>query len=277
MRPITLDELALYSSWPRRMLQATGGDVALDRDWLARREYGEKYQFLLDARDERGGGDYDLVRRLELGERADEVAMSLGDRLYAATLSEAMEASLACLMTTLRPEALLARGAIDLGCGYGYLLHRLKELTRGMVELRGGELVPSGVELAHRLDPTVPVEPFDFYSDTCAPLENADERRMVVTTSYALHQLRSAQPAVDLLAKYRKRIAVVVNLEPEEDHFGEGLLGLLRKRYGRYHNYSADLGRVLRERDDVEIDYVMPAAVGANALLPGTITVWRFR
>lgn len=272
MREIPLDDLPFYSPWPRQMLQENGRTVG-NRYWAAVvTEYSQKYGKLLDAYEGSGSKmTYEQLRDVELGNH--EVAASLGNRLYATSLPWAMEKSLDCLMKYLRPEAMLVGSVVDLGCGYGYLLHRLRRAVNDSVELWGGELTKPGVELGNLLGATI--WRCDLLTDACAPLEHVPGPS-VVTTSYVFHQLESARPAIDLLAKYREKIEVVINLEPEEDHFGAGLLGLLRRRYGQINDYSADLNRVLAGRNDVKIEVVEPAVVGANALLPGTITVWRF-
>jgi SAM-dependent methyltransferase len=175
-------------------------------------------------------------------------------------------------------EAADAATVVDLGCGYGYLLARLRAVLAG-VELRGGEYASSGVELARRLhqaDEQITVERFDFLSpDPCRPMERA-RAPVVVVTAFALHQLPSSAPAVEVLHRYRERIAAVVTFEPEDELFGGSLLGLMRLRYQQLNDYSADVLRELRARDDVEVETVVPNLIGVNALLPGTLAVWRF-
>lgn len=273
MKEISLDELPLYSPWPERLLGSPRRRGTLRSREYVWREYNMKYEGLLTAYAAGEATDYHAIRQLEVG--GATVAASMGKHLVALPRFKAMERAIEVLMGCLRPEAFLAGRVVDLGCGYGYLLSQMSVFPR--LELRGGELVDAGRTLASLLDTNsrLGIEQFDFLSDVCWPLERMTFPA-VVTTSYALHQLESARPAVELLARYREKIAAVVNLEPEEDHFGDGLLGLLRKRYGMVNGYSADLLRVLGERDDVTVDVVEPAIVGPNALLPATLTVWRF-
>jgi SAM-dependent methyltransferase len=164
---------------------------------------------------------------------------------------------------------------VDLGCGYGYLLKRIQRMYPSCTAtLRGGDVSPRAVALANSFGLWADV--FSFLEGDCEPLADA-EPPVLVVTAYALHQLPSAAPAVALLSRYRDKIATVVSLEPEEAFFGSGLLGLLRHAYGKANDYSADLLRVLNDRGDVWIDHHVPNAIGANALLPGTISAWRFR
>ena len=204
--------------------------------------------------------------------------MSIGDELFGTTPVEAIERSLALHIEHVARVAVHAATVVDLGCGYGYLLARLRSLLDD-IELRGGEYAPTAVALAQRLyrsDDRLTVEGFDFLSSGPCPSLEAARPPAVVVTAFALHQLPSAAPAVALLHRYRDRIASVVTFEPEDELFGGSLLGLLRLRYQEVNDYSADLLRTLRARDDVEIETVVPNVIGANALLPATLAVWRF-
>lgn len=280
MKKICLDDLPRYSPWPERLLDepspATtypGAREKLRRQHVVR-EYEEKYGALLEFYEQRPLTTYEDLRSIELDDRR-EVAMSIKDQLYAVELEEAMECSVDAMLKYLRAEALLAGSVVDLGCGYGYLLHKLGKSVHGKVRMRGGELTQAGTLLAQRLGTFVTRCDF-LREEPCAVLETLQERS-VITTSYAMHQLPTAEYAVELLSRYREKVSTVVCLEPEEDLFGDGLLGLLRRRYGKFCGYSADLLRVLKSRRDVNIEFVEKNAIGANALLPGTISVWSFR
>lgn len=275
MRPITLDELPYYSPWPECMIG--GGSVKYQRTRDAViREYEEKYGVLLEAVELFSPAPeriFDAVRGMEYEDR-NEVAISMGKGLYVASQREAMELSVSTLLPYLRTEAMLTGSVLDLGCGYGYLLHRLRECTKGEIRLRGGELTHAGVLLGQRLG--LDISRVDFFTQSAIDYLERLPEPTVITTSFTLHQLPTAAPVVEMLSRYREKITGVVCLEPEEDYFGDGLLGLLRKRYGRLCDYSADLIRVLKERKDVAIDLIDENAIGANALLPGTVSVWNF-
>lgn len=244
------------------------------------REYEEKYGALLKMAEDLEGPPPELLETVRWKEVGDAPAqMSIGDSFFETTTAKAMEASLHMHIDEIGNVALgRAASIVDLGCGYGYLLSRLRPLLGREVELRGGEISPVAIELAKRLhgwDPNLTVESFDFHAARCPPLGKA-AAPCVVVTAFALHQLPTAASAAKLLYRYRDKVEAVVTLEPEEDLFGSaGGVGDMRRRYQRAHDYSADLLRCLG--NDVVIDKLMANAVGANALLPGTLTVWRFR
>jgi SAM-dependent methyltransferase len=240
------------------------------------REYTEKYAPLLRAHEENDRLTLERIRELEVG--YGEVQMSIGTKLCDTTRAEAMEISLQMHLDYIVISAFgTAASVVDLGCGYGYLLARLRPLLGRHVELRGGEISSSAVALAERLhrgDDLLSVGFFDFHNSRCGVLDAA-KAPCVVVTSYALHQLATAAPAIRMLSHYASKIAAVVSLEPEEDFFGGSPLGKARLRYQREHDYSADLLRCVKDWG-AEIETIVPNAVGANALLPGTLGVWRF-
>lgn len=289
MEPITLDELPAWTPWPARLLGMPerttrgGARVTLRPSRVsrsrrrARGEFREKYGPLLAAYRENPELTLSDLKRLEIGDFQRPTAMCMGEHLFGTVLGEAISRSEKVFseMATAVIQKHDVRSVVDLGCGYGSLLFRFIASLPD-VQLLGGDLSLEAVVLGEELfGDTISLYPFDFYDCNYEVLERADAP-VAVLTSYALHQLPSARNVVRVLDQYREKIAMVMCLEPEEDHFGDGLLGLLRRRYGQVNGYSADLLRVLGARDDVEVTSI-PNVVGANALLPGTFSVWRFR
>jgi SAM-dependent methyltransferase len=223
----------------------------------------------------------EAIRVQEIEGLPQEIIMSTSDtKLFRGPRREVYAHYEGWLIRKLVPYAKRARSVVDLGCGYGFFLSLLKDALVRKVPLYGGDFSPAAVHLAQALnrnDEFFCVWPFDFLGNgRCIPLESADAPCLVFT-SYAIHQLPTAQPAIDVLTFHRKKIGCVITFEPEEDYFGNTLLGLLRHRYGQVNGYSANTIRLLRERDDVEIERIIPNAMGVNALLPGTLCIWKFR
>lgn len=264
---IEVDELPFYSPWVRDLLEDYTVEYFHRTQEHVQREYDEKYGRLKWAR------SMEDARKIELRQDVRRpVAMSRGDDLFAASVEEAMDAGVKELLAAVLK--LKPMSVVDLGCGYGYFLWRLRQASTAKLVVAGGETNGTARAIAQRLLPER-VEWFTFEHNyeilrNCVP-------EPVVVTSYALHQLPTAAPVLDALSYWRDKITEVVCFEPEEDYFGGGLLGRLRRLYGRANDYSADLIRCLDRRDDVEILDIHPNVVGANALLPGTITVWRFK
>jgi SAM-dependent methyltransferase len=277
VREIGLDELPAWSPWPERLLGLAEAPAERRTPDKVMREYdGDKYGPLLDAVEHDPSLSLEAVKRLELGDPAREVAMSIGDRLYVAELAEAFRLTTEALVERVVAAAGGAAAVVDLGCGYGYQLAHVGAALPG-VALHGGEYAPRAVELARRLHgDRVAVERFDFHAATCEPLETAPAPALVVL-SYVVDQLPTAAIAVDLLARHRDRIARVLSFDVEASvQDGGTLLGLLRRRYAEVNDYSSDLLGVLRGRSDVRVESVEPNVIGPNALLPASAVVWSF-
>lgn len=273
LREIALDELPAFSPWPARLLGlAAARDEPRTPERVMREYDRDKYGPLLDAVKRDPALTADDVRRLELGSPDAPVAMSIGDRLFAAPAAEALRRTTEALVERVGSRLGAARSIVDLGCGYGYQLARLGD-AHPRPQLRGGELSPRAVRLARHLG--MAVDRFDFAGGTCAPLEQAAAPAVVVL-SYTVNQLPSAAVAVELLAAHRDRIDRVVCFDAERRAQDDGLLGLLRRRYMELNRYSWDLLDVLDARPDVRVEAFEPNVIGPNALLPASLVAWRF-
>lgn len=273
MREIELDELPRWSPWPARLLGLTGSAREPRTPESVLREYDrDKYGPLLEAIDRDPSLTVEDLKRLELGDPDAPVAMSIGQRLYAAPIEEAFRRTTELLVERVGRHLDGAAALVDLGCGYGYHLAQIGR-AHPRLALAGGEFAPSGRELARRLG--LAVEPVDLLAGGVGPLDRA-RAPAVVLLSMVLHQLPSAAPAVEALAPHRERIARVVVFDALEGVQPESLLGLLRRRYMQLNRYSWDLLEVLSRRVDVSVDVVEPNLIGPNALLPGSLAVWRF-
>ncbi len=179
LTPVTVDALPDWSPWPAKLLGLSAARQQRRTTEHLRREFNlEKYGALLAAVEREPGLSLEQVRRLEIGDPEQRVAMSIGDELFGASLGVAIDRLVAMQLEriTAVTKATGAATVVDLGCGYGYLLARLRSVL-GTVELRGGEHAPNGVALAERLhhdDRSLTVDRFDFLStEACRPLEAA--------------------------------------------------------------------------------------------------------
>jgi hypothetical protein len=275
-REITLDELPRHSPWPARLLglEAAGREPRTAASVL--REYDrDKYAPLLAAVEREPGMSVEDVKRLELGDPGTPVVMSEGDRLLLVPAAEAVRRSVDTVTALVAEQAAGAGAVVDLGCGYGYQLAQLAPVLPG-VRLLGGEYAPSAVALAGRLHAGdgIAVEEFDFLAGRPGPLARAENA--LVLLSYVLTTVPDVAAAVELLAAQRERIGRVVVFDADRSLFGDGLLGLLRRRYVEVNDYRCELLDVLRARTDVTIERVDADVIGPNALLPASVIVFRF-
>jgi SAM-dependent methyltransferase len=274
LREIELDELPRWSPWPARVLGLSGRAREPRTAASVLREYDQdKYGPLLRAVEADPSLTVEDVKRLELGDPAAPVAMSIGERLYVTGVEDAFRRTTELLVDRVGRRLDGAASIVDLGCGYGY---HLAQYARAFPELAlsGGEFAPSARELAGRLH-GIAVEPLDLVTGDAVTLERA-EGPVVVVLSMVLHQLPSAVAAVEAIARHREKVSRVVVYDALEAAQPDGLLGLLRRRYMQLNHYSWDLIEVLERRNDVVLLELEPNAIGPNALLPGSIAVWRF-
>jgi SAM-dependent methyltransferase len=272
--PITLNELPQWSPWPARILGLETAQREARTPESVLREYDrDKYAALLAAVDADPQLDVEQVKALELGDPVAPVAMSLGERLYVARMRDAFAHTTELLLERIDPHLAGAAALVDLGCGYGYHLTRLAAAYPDLA-LSGGEFAPTARRLAARLH-TIPVEATDLRQGDVGPLARASTPA-VVLLSMVLHQLPSAASAVEALACHRHAIARVIVFDAFAGAQPPGLLSLLRERYVELNHYSWDLLEVLDARSDIEIITLEPNLVGPNALLPGSLAVFRF-
>ncbi len=269
---IQLEDLPQYSPWVARILGLEPGN------WHIPPDYEERYFPLLAAYH----ADPTLtpldLKQLEMAEPQKIVAMSVGEKLYRTRWLTAQRYSDALVLEhVVRKQRGQQATVVDLGCGWGYFLTLLRKRMPAKA-IRGLDISQSGIILARDLHVYHGAEVARYDLASGAHCEVLDETPgpLVVLSVFTCHQLYSAAPVIDLLARWKKKIIAVVQLEPEEEHFGEGLLGMLRKKYSLTRNYSADTYSVLSARDDITFDTLRPAVIGAQALLPGSLLVWRF-
>jgi hypothetical protein len=250
------------------------------------REYDkEKYARTLETyrhHSARGPVTPEDLKRLEAAEAPapNPRVVSKGDQLFlcAADLVEFREEYLGVLESALRDAVAGAEVVIELGCGYGYNLWRLRNRFPGKLWL-GGEFSQNAVRLAGLLfenDRELRVEHFDYYDPAYELFHRAGDRPTVVFTAHSIEQIPSAAPFLIGLSRHRARIRDVFHFEPVYELHGEGLLGLLRRRYAEVNDYNRDLLSGLRARADIRVVQTRADVLGINPLNPTSVIQWRF-
>jgi SAM-dependent methyltransferase len=176
--------------------------------------------------------------------------------------------------------AMAARGCrsiVELGCGYGYNLHRLRRVLPDRAYL-GGDIAPTAVQLARRLfaEDCVSVVEFDYYADDYTLLRDV-EGPVLVFTCHSVEQLPKAGHMLDVLARHAGHIARVVHFEPVYESHGETLIGRLRRAYADSVDYNRDLLGLLRAHPHVRLEAIDANPFGINPLNPTTVVEWTFR
>jgi hypothetical protein len=208
------------------------------------------------------------------------IAASFGDRIVRISSARALQEYRSTIQSAVSPVAANVDRVIELGCGYGIQLWRLKPWM-SHVKMTGGEYARNAIDLAAELYVNVPdidVQPFDFYDDHYGEVFAGCARRSaVVFTAHAISQLPSAKHAISLLQQHADRIQRVIHIEPVTGLYDESLLGLMRKRYAECNDYNRDLLEVLERNPHIRILRTVPNVMGTNPLTPVSVVEWEFR
>lgn len=276
---ISLNELPAHSPWPARLLGLEPWSATKRDSTKIEEEYAQgNYKRCLELFEQRGGNcSMDDLRSVEFGTSDQQVVISHGDELALSTLPGAYKEHYRLLERAVAPHVADGDMLVELGCGYGYNLALLKERLKKQVSLRGGEYAETGVTLGGKFfeDSDTRIEKFDFYSSTYSILEDT-EAPLVIFTAHAIEQIPDISNMFDALSEHRAKIKAVVHIEPVYEFQGEGLLGLLRKRYIEVCDYNRNLYTQIESRADIQIDVCEKNIFGINGINPSSVILWHF-
>jgi hypothetical protein len=274
MVPVQLDDLPHYNPWPARLLDlAPWIPQSRTREKVDREYDKEKYAHILDSCSHRVATEpltAEDVKRSELSELypSSQRLVARGNQLFLtdANLMEFREEHTSLLESAMRDAIAVAEVVIELGCGYGYNLWRLRPRFPDKLWL-GGEFSPNAVRLAgmlYRNDSRLRVEHFDYYDTADDLFRHTGDRPTVVFTSHSIEQLPSAAPFLVGLTAHRAAIRDVFHFEPVYELHGDGLLGLLRRRYTEVNDYNRDLLTTLCACSDIRVVQTQGAVLGST-------------
>jgi len=282
MRPIDLNDLPKWSPWPARILGSTA--------WLPKtrstedtgREYNdEKYHRALDYYLKCGGEKTpEEVNAYEFGRDASEpMCVARGATLYLTTAAEGFREHYDMVRDTVVEALGGCQTVVELGCGYGLNLWRLKPHAPGRV-LAGGDFADNAVRLAaglYRDHPQLSVRHFDFYDEGAYRFLESLTPPLLIFTCGALELLTETSRVFHILARYAPAIETVLNFEPVYQLHDDGtLLEMMRRRYIELNDYNRDFLPELQARADVRISRVTPSVFAVNPLNPISIVQWNF-
>lgn len=278
---IPLEDLPRWSLWPSRLLGLTPWETPERTLAKVAAEYdGEKYAAclrFLEESDERPA--IETLRGFDIGDPEQIICVSHHSRLWEMSQHDARERYARIVTQALQDVMNTAATVIELGCGYGYNMWRLRHDYPDH-RFVGGEYSINAIELARRLftDVTdVHVTNFNYYDAHYDVLAEASgDGPMIVFTSHSVEQLPSAAVVIDGLREYRSAIEAVFHFEPILGLAEDDLLGLLRRRYCVANDYNRDLLELLKRCADVEVVRTEHDVLGINPLNPTSVIAWRF-
>ncbi len=171
------------------------------------------------------------------------------------------------------------RTIVDLGAGYGYLLHKLRQYFDGTRNWIGADGSRTAIEVAKRV--SVGMEDmcfveFNFYDPGSYDFLSEAQPPIGVITHHAIEQLPSAAAVMDALSLHRSSIASVLHFEPIYDPEDATALGKLRRRYIENQDYNRDLQTETHRRTDVRLVRHEPNVIGLNPLIPTSVLQWQY-
>jgi SAM-dependent methyltransferase len=277
MKEIHLNDLPRYTPWIRRLLSLDPFPQVMRNIEKIASEYDEdKYLKCLKFYEANANVSIEDVKHFEIGGLLEqEICVSQAGRLFALLGQSAFRSYWDLLLNTLHDDIITSDVVVELGCGYGYNLHLLKN-RHPSKRFLGGEYSANAVRLANHLfsdDPRVTVELFNFYGEDYALLERI-KGRVVLFTVYSIHQLPSALGVINRIIKSGIS-GVVYHFEPVyELEDCTTLLGLMRQRYTEINDYNLDLLSTL-EYEEVNVIMKNVDAFGLNPLHPASVISWQ--
>jgi hypothetical protein len=267
MERLSLSEyLNADNKWTRRLLGLEEFSVRRTKEKI-QEEYGrQKWGRLL----KREFADLKQAKEIELeilfgpDWRTQEAFLSFKNEIFRTTHRLGVRLYFDLIRT--RFEKYTADCYCELGCGYGYNF----SLFDGFVY--GGEFTDSGVAVGRHLG--LDVSHFDFYDRASYKMIRP---RSLVFTIQALEQMPDTSEFLEGMRLQRRRIAVVLHMEPAILSERHDLLGLLRNRYLELNDYCRNLVDLLRQAADIEVLEFEPDCIGKPPLTSLHFIAWRFR
>ncbi|NEX59657.1 class I SAM-dependent methyltransferase [Noviherbaspirillum galbum] len=276
-----LNELPRYSAWPQRLLEAEEAvRYFKSKDEIYREYEKEKWSSLLAAIETRDAG-LDEIEGLQYPS-AKPIAVSAGDGLFLAPPLVVRQALATLIGDRLAQECDGAAGIAELGAGTGGLVARMARDPRfGGMRFYAGDFSPSSVRiidyLARRERLDIASGLFDFNDVSASPL--AIPENAVLFSSFAIAYAQALDYRFwEALAL--RRPASMLLFEPIVEHYRpDSLLGLMRKRYYEFNDYSRRILGSLQEAEErglLRIEAVEENLLGVNPLCPVSMIRARF-
>jgi hypothetical protein len=279
LTPISLDDLAKYSQWPKRLLSLEAFAV----------KYKTEKEVLREFQDEKWGQLLKQVRSLS-NPTLLEIEQAHVDlktvfpcydagAFYLANERQMLDKHLDLYAEVLRPHLKDASCLVELGAGYGSKLLSLAQREGfSKLPLVAGEYTQSGRDLisilADALGKRVAVGHCDFRKlkiEGVTIPENA-----VIFTSYAVHYVPElSMDFVGFLSLLKPR--AVVHFEPCYEHYSmDSLHGMMCRRYVELNDYARNFVTIIEASCNSEgIQVRMRKNVlGSNPFLPISVIEW---
>ena len=274
MNSLSLNQLPKHSAWTTYLLDPSNDPPSDPEKYTDTEMYDDIYAYLLECYRKDEADTETFAKETYSRGREDPDVVSIKEDLYLANTTELLEQDNTAVRDVLRPALDGDETVADLGCGWGATLGVIAEEFPSATVV-GGEFSPYGVELANELHSDmdrISVEQFDFYDDW----DLFDRDNVVVFTRGTLTTLADVESVVDRFAEHAANGNIVrgIHLEQTGPH-PDTVLGILRQRYAKVHNYSTDFLSAVEKHRDLTVTHIEYDVVGSNPLHPLTAVRWR--
>jgi hypothetical protein len=280
-REIALNDVALHSPWPSRLLGlAEWRQRSKTPEEIIREFNDEKWAAITSMIDDNPGItveslDFKIMKDREIAYMHDgrffvapwSDVHNLNLDIYAATLAKCLEGS---------PSAL-----VELGAGYGsVILNLARRISLRNHPLFAGDLTTNGTAALKRLAANGNVQISAGLCDLRTGKISGFEippNSVIFTCFAAFYIPELAMDFVSFLTSFKPK--AVVHFEPCYEHHSDGrLFSLLCQRYIQLNDYNRNMISVLQEAERIGLIEILeerPNVAGANPLLPTSILTWR--
>jgi hypothetical protein len=278
LKKIIIDELPEYTPWIERLLHLKPFKKPVRNLAKIDAEYDkDKYAKLSAYYKEHPDVAITDIMEQESSPSSDTACFSRKGELFLTTVANFRKLQDKILIDALAEPVSKTRVVVELGCGYGYNLSVLRNAFPNRLWL-GGEYSKNAIELASHLFANckdVSIQPFNWYDDTWAILENLQEKTLIFTR-HSIEQLPQTKSIAPTFCKYKDKIEEVIHLEPVYEFIDkQTTLGIMRQAYTLINDYNTDLLTTLKNMR-VQILNTDTDLIGGNPLNPTSLIQWKF-
>jgi len=270
VRTSTVNELARFSPWPARLLGVNpySEKHKTSREIIREFEHEKWGPLLKRVLLEKGKVSIEKADKMFLKKIPDGLT-SIGDELYLLSKVDFNNIFLSFIESTLK-KLLPASALVELGCGYGRVILRLRKLKEfSSMQFKAAEYTPSGIKLINELAKRQRLDIETGYCDfSSAKITNISvPPNAIIFTCSAVHYVpKLKNNFVSAIASFKPK--TVVHFEPCYEHCdNKTLLGLMRRRYIEVNDYNKNLVSLLHKQQDngkIKILLEKPAVLGSN-------------
>ena len=276
MKQITLDECALYSPWPARLLALNPKEFTKNKEDIDREYNQDKWGSLFQYLNDNTNANIIDADHLMMGQGQDLVCLHQG-QIWLAHNEEIRNHYLSELSVYLQKYK--SQSLVELGAGYGHILINLchqKLITPEQIFAL--ELTENGQNCAKILANRHQLSINVGFCDLSLPQITRHEipENSTIFTSYSACYLKSFDGFVEKMKTLKPNY--VIHFEPMNTPNPSTLLDLLQNKYSLLNHYNSTIEQYLHIQENlgqIQIIEKSDSLFSACFLLPVRCIVWK--